>query len=73
MGFTSIFYGDLSNEQVSAMAEYISNNALSLISSDSVDVSDVSHMFDTIHEYKFERTDEALLFKLKFPNRKVEG
>jgi len=70
MNFTSIFYGDLYKDQEVEMIDYIKNNNLSLISYTSVDVSDVSLENDSVSEFKFERTDEAMLFRLKFPNRK---
>jgi len=61
-----VYICDASDLQYEAMIEFCEENNLKMKSYGNQDVSDVSGQWDTIALFRFENTEDALVFKLKF-------
>ena len=61
-----VYIGDPSIATVNDMMDFIADANLSIISVDSVDVSDVSMQYDILYSYIFNKEEDAVFFMLKF-------
>lgn len=61
-----VYICDPSDGKMTEMVEFCDEHGLKLKSYDNTDVSDCSGQWDTIACFRFENSEDALVFKLKF-------
>jgi hypothetical protein len=61
-----VYICDPTDGAMEEMVDFCREQGLKLVSYDNTDVSDCSGQWDTIARFRFESTEDALLFKLRY-------